>query len=652
MKVSQELLQKIKASVNIVDIVGEHVHLRKSGSNHSGLCPFHSERTPSFSVSESKQLYHCYGCKKGGDLLGFVMEIYGISFPEAVEELADRAKIALPQGWEGADQAENPEVQKRRAAAREKASTAYRLNRFVAGYYHQMLGQLPEIERYFRTRGCGQELCRTFYMGGAPAAWDSLASYLVAKKAPLPLAVELGLIRPSQKNANRAGPGYFDLFRNRAMFPILDLRGKVAGFGGRTMPAPAQNTSPTGPEPAAGSPDSHGPKYMNSPESFTYQKSKLAFGLFQAQKHIREKDEVILVEGYFDVLALHAAGFENVVATCGTALTSDHLAIFRRIANRITILFDGDKAGISATERAMEIGLDNGIIVHGAVMPEGLDPDEILFDQKSGQTTPGGRERMESILKEARPLLDSRIEAAAQSAANGPEERTQALKQIGRWLARYRDPVGREVRLQSVEKRLGVDRRLLEKAMSGMNEGGPGRAAPVTPARPQPIRPNRQEVQSIPRWEEILIGAWVRGGNFSKLFTEAGTRLPAKMSLADLFESPALVQFASSFPVDTFESSSRTTAMSDFWDAIDHPKLRSLVTEAMVQPEPRFNQEELKTALDRAVGRLWARFSQQIKAAIGRAEANKNAELQATLMKEYLDVQRKMKEFSSFYDEA
>ena len=164
------------------------------------------------------------------------------------------------------------------------------------------------------------------------------------------------------------------------MFPILDLRGKVVGFGGRSMPA----LSGSNPD-AQSNTKSDGPKYMNSPESPIFHKSKIAYGLYQAQKFVREKDEVILVEGYFDVIALHSAGFQNVVATCGTALTPDHLNVFKRFASKVTVLFDGDRAGISATERAMELGLAHGAILYGATLPEGLDPDEILFDQKTGK---------------------------------------------------------------------------------------------------------------------------------------------------------------------------------------------------------------------------------------------------------------------------
>ena len=435
-KLSPELLQKVKDSVNIIEIIGEHVVLRKSGANYTGLCPLHSERSPSFSVHEIKQLYHCYGCKAGGDVVTFVMAVLGISFHEAIEELADRGKVALPNEWRG--KSDDPVQETKNAAQREKLATAYKLNRFSAAFYHQKLNSHPRALEYLKTRGVGLDLSQSFYLGASPDSWDALASHLVAKQAPLNLATELGLIRPSIKEGGlKRGPGYFDLFRNRAIFPIVNLSGKVAGFGGRVL---GDDT----------------PKYLNSLESLVFQKGKLAFGLYQAQKYIREKDEVILVEGYFDVLAMHAAGFQNTVATCGTALTAEHLAILRRFCSRIVILFDGDKAGVSATERAMETGLDQGCVLFGAQMPKDLDPDEVLYDLRTGLRRESGHEQMSEILKGAVALLDSEIELAIQSSGQSPEDRTQALKKIGKWLGRFKDTIGREVRMQMVHQKMGI----------------------------------------------------------------------------------------------------------------------------------------------------------------------------------------------------
>jgi DNA primase len=629
-KLPHDLLQKIRDSVNIVEVVGEHVVLRKSGANHSGLCPFHSERSPSFSVSENKQLYHCYGCKRGGDLFSFVMEIFGISFPEAVEELAERGRVVIPKehSRDGAG-GEDPEVQARRAAAREKTATASKLNRFVAAFYHQQLQSNATAREYFTRRGITPELVRNFYLGAANASWDSLANHLIEKKAPMPLALELGLVRPSPKRAD----GFFDLFRDRVMFPILDLRGKVAGFGGRLLSA-----------------SDDGPKYMNSPESLLFQKSKLAFGLFQAQKHVREKDEIILVEGYFDVLVLHAFGFENVVATCGTSLTADHLQVFRRFASKVTILFDSDRAGISATERGMELGLDHGAILYGAELPPGQDPDEVLLQE-------GGKERMQQILAAASPILDRHIDRAIEEAEKGPEARAQSLKLIGAWLKRFKDPIGRDVRVESVVSRMKVSRELLLKAMGETVAPMQSQARPSAPSRAQsgplvrprtPIKPGAPAKQKISTSERTLLQALVRGAEARGVLDEIGATLPPGSSILDLFaESPIKVM-----ATEVLKAWEEQGDLRGFRPELENAEVQSIVVEAMVASEPGFTPAQLRFAADRAVAKAWARFSQRIRSELTAAEAKQDAELQAKLMKEYLDVQRRMKEFTNFYDEA
>ncbi|HUP58697.1 MAG TPA: DNA primase, partial [Bdellovibrionota bacterium] len=632
-----------------IDVVGEHVVLRKSGSNHSGLCPFHSERTPSFSVSENKQLYHCYGCKKGGDLIGFTMDIHGLSFPEAVEELADRASVALPKDWDGGS-SDDPETAARRSAAREKLATAQKLNRFVAAFYHQQLPRNPVALDYLKSRGvAGADLTRSFYTGFAPQAWESLAQHLVAKKAPLPVAQELGLIRPSTRKAQApGGSGYFDLFRGRLMFPIIDLRGKVAGFGGRTLPGLSQEG------------EEAGPKYMNSAESFLFQKSRLAFGLFQAQKHIRERGEILLVEGYFDVIALHAAGFGHAVATCGTALTPDHLSIFRRLGEKVVVLFDGDRAGVEATERAMGVGLDQGIIIHGASMPAELDPDEILFDQTTGKTLEAGQARMTEILAGARPILDQMIDDALTRAQKSPEDRAQALKQIAGWLLRYKDPVGRDVRVHDVRSRLGAAASILDRLLGpAVAASSPSRPVSRPPQQRPNLRPNPRVASASQRRatrlspaELALLKSLIRGGEAAQLFDESRGGLPPGRDISDLFEHDATRDWVRSVVTQVPELTTARFEPSMAADPGLDSYLRSILTEAWVEDGKGFDRSEFQAALDHQMMRCWARFSQQIKTELAAAEANKDAGLREKLLKDYLDVQRKMKEFTSFYDEA
>ncbi len=659
-----EFIQKIREAVNLIEVVGEHVVLRKTGANHVGLCPFHSERTPSFSVSESRQVYYCYGCKKGGDLFSFFIDLHGLSFPDAVIELAERARIPLPHGVSLSSQ--SPE---QRDAVAEKKALAFRLNRFVAAFFHQNLQSNPKVRDYFVARGLTPELEQDFYVGFAPDSWDALGGHLTAKKAPLPIAAELGLLKPSTKQ-NAGGSGFFDLFRDRAMFPILDQRGRVAGFGGRLL-----GSSQTA---------SEGPKYLNSAESFIFKKSKLAFGLFQAQKHIRETNEIILVEGYFDVLAMHAAGFKHVVSTCGTTLSGDHLTLFRKFADKIIILFDGDRAGIEATERVMEVGLEHGCVLYGAVMPEGKDPDEVLLDSKTGQVRVDGLAQMREILAKSEPLLDSRISQAIKECEKGPEAMTQSLKQVGAWLSMFQDPLGRDVRLKNLREKLNLGPEMLRHLVPGVAPGGSVQAGPNPGSGGgAPVKKIIRVGSSIQKGlspqklttnDRVILKGLLCSESAYGQFLRAGSNLPPGHVVSELFDAPVAQNWVSewvqSVGVDTGGGWQAFRKLPEHYISQESPAsvgaaseapdthLRAAMSEIMVsldsgdsgaapQSDAEF-QEEFEGALNQKVTRIWARFSQQIKTKMAEAEAQKDMETHRELMKVFLDVQRKMKEFKSF----
>ncbi len=631
MKFSEEFLRKIKERVSLVEIVGEHVVLRKAGSNHVGLCPFHSERSPSFSVSETKHLFHCYGCKKGGDLFRFVMDMRGLSFPEAVEELAERARVPLPAGITSSE-GESPEQQARRQAQRERTNVAHRLNRFAAAFFHQNLGGEPKA--YVERRGLTPEAIRNFYVGYAPEGWDALTQHLIKAKAPLPVAVELGLIRPSPPGARSTG-GHFDLFRNRVVFPILDLRGKVAGFGGRAIG------------------EGETPKYLNSPESMLFQKSRLLYGLFQAQKFIREADVAIVVEGYFDVVTLHAAGIGNVVATCGTSLTPDHLQILKRFASKVIVLFDADRAGISATQRAMELGLDQGQILYSADLPQGKDPDEMVLE--------GRKEELLKILAEARPLLDSEMNALWESHRSEPEKQAQAIKKMAGWLHRFADPVGRQVRIQRILQEFRVPTAVLRasfEALGARTTAGTisaQQSAPISnPVKVAPVAKRKASAHLTPA-EKVLLQGLALGGEFSEQLAKGRSLLPSEAHLVDLWDHPPTRELVARMSQEAGFLERFRKVPESVLSEIEDLELRSLLTETWMtqeQGKPAFEASEFHYALGSRLKKAWARFSHEIRTQAALAEAAKDAELQAKWMKEYLDVQRKMKEFSAFYDEV
>ena len=625
-KIPSSLIDEIKSKLNIVDIVGEHVVLKKSGSNHVGLCPFHSERTPSFGVSETKQLYHCYGCKAGGDLLSFFQDLHGLNFGETIEELASRASVKLPKDLGNLNSKSNAENQ-----------LAFKLNRFAAALFRKNLSQENAATAYLKDRHVTEEMSKYFYLGSAPRSWDQLAKQLKEAQAPLDVGVKVGLIRPSTK------PGefpYFDLFRERLIFPISDLRGRVCGFGGRLLPQ-----------------QSEGPKYLNSPESKVFQKSRILFGLYQAKKYIREEDAVILVEGYFDVMALVHAGVRNVVATCGTALTPEHLDLMTRFTKNIIVFFDSDSAGEQATEKAMLLGLQKGLVLRGAAIPSGKDPDEFLFgsDLGGGSPKPGATEKLAELVKNGGPLLDARIEAEITDSSKGPEEKTASLKKIGGWLQVYKDPIGREVRIQKVEKDLGISRAVF---MSSSKKNQPSRhqsrSQPARPQAPAPRQEMRKGAPVLEKVEKVLLKGWVLAEEFEEFWKNAGRSLPPKMTISDLFRHPGAHQYVvntgGSWDPEQEEINKTKGGGESFLNELD-PQTRSTITEAAMQASGSLNNlkvEDLSAAFFQVVSHIWARFSQSLKVAIADAEAKDDRQLHASLMKDYLDVQRKMKELKRF----
>jgi len=364
-------VDRVRQQFDIVDIIGEYVRLKKSGRNYMGCCPFHNEKSPSFSVSQEKQLYHCFGCGASGNLFTFLRDKEGISFMEAVEQLARRANIALPV--EEMEDVESPEFKRRKEMLR--------AHDLAAKYYHHILMD-SEAGRpgllYFESRGIARSTIETFALGHAPDRWDTLFNFLVRKRGFDPdLLVEAGLLteHPNQKGR------YFDKFRGRVMFPIHDGQGQVIGFGGRVLDKDMK------------------PKYLNSPETPLFHKSRHLYNLHRARASMRRDSQVILLEGYMDVIAAAQNGVENVVAVLGTALTSDHMRLLQRNVKEIVMMFDGDAAGQKAALRSAEVVRDSDLTTRVAMLPDGLDPDEFLkkygreaflravVDQSSSMTT-------------------------------------------------------------------------------------------------------------------------------------------------------------------------------------------------------------------------------------------------------------------------
>ena len=446
-RIPEQVVAEIRERADIVQIVGRHVTLRKSGSRLWGLCPFHDEKTPSFQVHEDKQIFYCFGCGAGGDVFAFRMKQDGLDFPDCVRALGRELGIDIPEarGEEG------------------QSSAAYRANDSACAFFRSEL-RGPNggaARRYLVERGVTEELIDRFQIGFAPAGWDGLVSHLRrAGIAPADAEVA-GLIARRQ-----TGDGHYDRFRARVVFPITDPSGQIAGFGGRAM---GDDT----------------PKYLNSPESPVYKKSRVLFGLAQALDAIREHRRVIVVEGYFDLLALHRAGLHEGVAPCGTALTQSHAHRIRRYAEEVVLLFDGDAAGQAAAERALPILLAEGLRVRAAFLPLGEDPDTLLA--KSGVAA------LRACVDSAVPLLDHLIERALKDAAGHAWAAADAARSLAPYLRAIGDPVERAAYVRQLSSQLEIPPAALDEALRQGTSTTPTARAGAT------ARPAAREVEPAVR---------------------------------------------------------------------------------------------------------------------------------------------------------
>lgn len=345
-RIPEETIEKIRSSVDIVDLVSEYVQLKKQGRSYVGLCPFHEEKTPSFSVSPDKQIYHCFGCGNGGNAYTFLMEIEGYDFLEAVKHLGDRVHVELPE----IRLDRNPDNK----GIRQKLVSAHE---WLVKYYHScllMTNAGKAARNYLKERGIEEETIRAFQIGYAPNEWDLAMNFLTKKEFSTEVLQKTGLFSKREFDGK-----YFDRFRNRIMFPIWDIRGNPIAFGGRVL-------------------GDDKPKYLNSPETEIFNKGKTLYGFHLAKQAIREKKQAILFEGNVDVVTAHQAGLSNTVASLGTSLTEEQARILRRHADSVVICYDSDNAGINAALRAAEILEKSGCYVKIAAMADGMDPDDYI----------------------------------------------------------------------------------------------------------------------------------------------------------------------------------------------------------------------------------------------------------------------------------
>ena len=454
-KIPEETLTEIRSRISIVEVVSVYVSLRKAGKNHTGLCPFHEEKTPSFSVNDERGFFHCFGCGEGGNAFTFLCRLEGISFPEAVKRLAAKAGVALPQA------PDDPQARER--------ERLYRLTSLAKTYFrHRLLDERTgaAARRYLAERGIPSDLAERFQLGYAPAGWNGLVRFLANRRAPLDQAGALGLIgeRTGRDEPRRPGAEqWYDKFRQRLIFPITDVTGRPVGFGGRLLPDPQRDAARERPQ----------PKYLNSPESALYKKGALLYGLFQAKEPIRETGRALVVEGYTDLIALVQHGLRETVAVLGTALTLEQLRLLKRFSTDIYIFFDGDEAGRRAATRAFPLCVEAGLTGRGVFLPQGEDPDS--FGQAQG------REGLEALIDAAAPLEEFYFTQHAPPPEASAFQRAQAAKEAVAVLSPMTDIMARGALLTQVAQRFGVS----EEELRRLRPNRPPRPAPRSADQPR-----------------------------------------------------------------------------------------------------------------------------------------------------------------------
>jgi DNA primase len=419
--ISEEVINQIKDRIDIVDIVGQHVSLTRAGQNLKGLCPFHQEKSPSFTVSPSRQIFHCFGCGAGGNVFTFLMRITGAGFPETVRDLGRKVGIEV--------QEPTPES----GFQTQQANRTEHVNQAAAQWFQQNLRDDRaggEAQAYLAGRGIEQTTIDRFGIGSAPVEWDGLLKAMVKQGFTSQDLAAAGLVI-----ARDSGTGYYDRFRGRVMFTITDLRKRVVGFGGRVL---GEGT----------------PKYLNSPDTSLFRKGQTLFALDVAREAIARTKTVIVVEGYFDAIALHQAGLNHTVATLGTALTAEHVQILRRFASKVVLLFDPDAAGVRAALRGLDLFVNSGLGVKVVTLPLGDDPDTYVRKQ--------GPDAFALLEQQAPSLLDFALEHTLKTAESSTiEGRIRSVDEILKILQKSEHPIEREERIRLVAERFGINQQRL-----------------------------------------------------------------------------------------------------------------------------------------------------------------------------------------------
>lgn len=543
-------VSELKARADIYDIVSESVTLRKSGANWLGLCPFHSEKTPSFTVNPSKQIFHCFGCGAGGDVISFVTKRENMTFLEALEVLASRYGMELPR--------HDPQKAERRDQLLQLVTEAENL-------FKQHLLSDSEAARYLEKRGLDEATVSVFSIGSAPDEWRVLLNALLAKKYSAELMAQAGLVSRG-KTGN-----FYDTFRGRVIFPIKNLYGKTIAFGGRAIK------------------DEQIPKYLNSPETPLYNKSEILYGLDVAKEAIKSEGFAFITEGYLDTISCHQFGFLNTVATLGTSLTPGHCRLLKRFTEKVVLVFDGDTAGRKAARKALRLLLAVGLDPKVLVLPDGLDPDGYLRAR--------GAEAFRALFLQSEPMVDFLIAGAIRhdEGADGLTTATEALSII----AEIPNAITRGVILKSLSERLGINETFLIEELGKLMRSFSRRQVKESvktknAASPSSAKPLPRKIAEV---EKLLIATALEDGGRIKRFLESVT--------SEYFENEHLRDIF--VKLKRFMESGRPWNPDEFMLELPEGISRSVFTELTVQRA--FYEEDVDKIFEESLSRIRERIT-------------------------------------------
>jgi len=587
-------VRDLRDRTDIVDVVGAHVQLKRAGRSYVGLCPFHQEKTPSFHVNRERQIYHCFGCQRGGDAISFLMEMEGLSFTEAVRELAARAGLEVPEEF-GRGRRSDAESDQRR-------ERWHRVMEEAQAFFRRMLLEDAEgapARAYLAERGVSRELAERFGLGFAPPAWDRLVGALQARRHSPQDLEAMGLAVP------RSGGGHYDRFRGRLIFPVLDLRGRVIAFSGRVLPGMEERKD--GGEPA---------KYINSPETPLYRKGRSFLGLPQARQEIRSRRSVVLVEGNFDLLAVHALGHPEVLAPLGTALTPEQATVLARLgAETVVLLLDPDAAGRNAARKDFPVLSAAGLGVRWARLPEGRDPGALL---------PGAEhEVLAQALASAPTFLEAALREAVLEAGESPEGRAAAARALASFIAALPDAAERDAQTFRAAAALGIARHVMHREVeTAMRTLRPTAGDPAGTA-PQPAA----EVE-VPEAEALVVQAVLSNPPLAR--TAAADRVE------ELFVSEAARRVLQRVEALVLEGSGEAGIVAeDLLDALADPGTRAWARGAILRAadeSPESAAERFARAVEAVRLAAEKRRTAPLGTRIRQAEASGDSDLAVRLL--------------------